>query len=183
MKKIRIFLVGIYLIIFFLTRPPQSHAQIESTSSNQIQKVIQEIMVLMLKKDICTLINHLEVPSVPKREWRSFFSSPSRELTQMRVQRDELLRNYINCIKGYILIFSRLSVTERSKMTYNIIHTDFQNHFVCKVEIETLASSLAETYAPDMAHKNIIITFNVNFKYSEKGWKIINIYNFSVHPN
>jgi hypothetical protein len=139
-------------------------------------------MDLMLKKDICGLIDLLEVPPVQKIELGSFFSPPSEEQTHIRLQRDELLRRYIDCVRVYILIFSRFPITEGSKITYATFPSDTEDHFVSEIEIETFTSALADKIEPNLAHKKIFATFKVDFNYSEERWSIINIYDFHYHP-
>jgi hypothetical protein len=180
--KIRGLWAGMYLFVFSIIYPYLSYARLEAIPSDQVLQVPREIMALMLRKDICSLIDLLEIPPVPKRGLRSFFSSPSGEQTHMRLQGDELLRRYIDCVKVYILIFSRFPITEESKITYNTLPSDLEDHFVSEIGIETFTSALADTIEPNLAHKKILITFKVDFKYSEAGWSIINIYNFDYHP-
>ncbi|MGA1842654.1 MAG: hypothetical protein ACMUIU_18720 [bacterium] len=168
--------------MLFITCPQLSHAQLNTLPSYQIRQVPQKIMALMLKKDICSLIDLLEVPPVPKRGLGSFFSAPSKEQIQIRLLRDELLRKYIDCIRVYILILSRLSITEESKITYETNPSDLEDHFVSEIEIETFTSALADKIEPNLAYKKISVTFKVDFKYSEAGLRITNIYDFNYHP-
>lgn len=139
-------------------------------------------MSLMLKKDICNLINLLEVPPVQKRGLGSFFLSPSAEQIQSRLQADELLRRYIDCVKIYIFILNRFSITEKSKITYNTNPSDIDDHFVSEIEIETSTSALADTIEPNLAYKKIFVTFKVDFKSSDTGWRIHNIYDLKYYP-
>ncbi|MGA1865244.1 MAG: hypothetical protein ACMUHX_09295 [bacterium] len=180
--KIRDLLAGMYILILFITCPKLSHAQIEHYSSDQIRQIPEEIMALMLKKDICGLIDLLEVPPIPKKGLGSFFSSPSGKQIHIRLQRDELLRRYIDCMRVYILIFSRFSITEESKITYNTLPSHAEDRFVSEIEIETFTSALADKIEPNLAYKKISVTFKVDFKYSEAGWRITNVYDFSYHP-
>ena len=181
--KIRRLWAVIYLLIMLLTCPLLSHAQTEPILSGQIRQVPEEIVALIIKNDICSLVDLLEIPPVPKREWRSFFSKPSKEEIQIRVQRDELLRRFMDCIREYMIVFSRLSVTESAKMTYNTLPANTQDHFVSEIEIETFTSALADTIRPNLANRKILLTFKVNFKYSGKGWSITNIFDFNIHPD
>jgi len=142
------------------------------------QQIIQKIITLILKGDVCALLDRCEVPPLSKAQKRSFFSIfAPRGQTEVRLQRDKLLRHYIDRIRESVIVFSRLNISTKSEVNYFPVSNDSPDHFTTQVKIKTPPSPLAATISPDLDGKSLLLSFTLTVNCSEKGWKITDISN------
>ena len=145
------------------------------------QKVLQQFVSLVVKRDICTLLDHCSVTSAPDVT-RPFFAPLSSTQTKMRLHQDELLRQHIDSFRELMLVFHRLSISEKSPIRYQVTQDDLSNSLIMAIEIETLASPLASTISPHLADKDLIISFTLTINWYQEKWQIIHLSKAHFHP-
>lgn len=160
----------------------QRYAQIKSAlPSSHCQRVCQqqivdEFITLILDGDICALLDRCEVPPLSKAQRRPLFSIfPPRGQTQVRLQRDKLLRHYIDLLRELIIVVHRLNISKRSEISCCPASDDSPDHFSTQVKIKTPPSPLAFTVSPDLDGKSVLLTFTLAVNCSGKKWKITDI--------
>ncbi len=184
-SRSQIFRIGLYLLfwlmLWLIAKPEISYARAEIISLMQEQQVPQQFVSLVVKKDICTLLDYcLVTPATDVK--RPFFAPVSPAQTKMRLAQDELLRRHIDRFRELILVFHRLSISERSPLRYQINQDDLSNNFKIAIEIETSASPLATTISPHLADKDLIISFTLTIKWFQEKWQIIHLSKARFHP-
>jgi len=161
-----------------MAKPGAGYAQPEIIP---LMQVPQQFVSLVVKKDICALLDHcLVTPSTDVK--RPFFASLSPAQTKMRLDQDELLRRHIDRFRELILVFHRLSISERSPLRYQVTHDELSNNLIMAIEIETSASPLAVTISPHLADKDLIISFTLTIKWFQEKWQIIHLSKARFHP-
>jgi len=183
-SRSQIFQIGIYLLFWLmlgLIVKPFECAQAEIISLMEEQQVPQQFVSLVLKKDICTLLDYC-LPTTATDIKRSFFSPVSPAQTKMRLDQDKLLRRHIDRFRELILVFHRLSISERSPLRYQVTHDNLSNNLIMAIEIETTASPLAVTISPHLADKDVIISFALTIKWFQRKWQIIHLSKARFHP-
>jgi len=181
----QVFQVGVYLLFgllfWLMTKPVAGYAQLETMSRDQSQKVLQQFVSLVLKKDICTLLDHCFVtPAIDIN--RPFFAPGRPAQTKMRLDQDELLRQHIDRLRELILVFHRLSIFEKSPLLYQVTQDDLSNNFIIAIEIETSPSPLAVTISPQLADKDVIIFFTLTIKWFQEKWQIVHLSKARFYP-
>lgn len=171
-----------------------SIAPLTSSHGQQIfqEQIFPEFMSLLLKHDICALLDHCEVPPLSKTN--SMAAQGERQLlfaifphlgqTEVRLQRDTLLRHYIDRLRELVIIFSRLNISAQSAVNHRFVHVESPDYFYTQVTIKTPPSCLADTISPDFAGRSILLSFTLTVACSKHGWKIIGLSksSFSVIP-
>lgn len=181
----QVFQIGLYLLFWLLlglmAKPAAGYAQPEIISFMEEQQVLEQFVSLVIKKDVCTLLDYcLVTPAADVK--RPFFAPVSPVQRKMRVDQDELLRRYIDNFRELVLVFHRLSISERSPLRYQVTHDDLSKNLIIAVEIETSASPLASTISTHLADKDVIISFTLTIKCSQEKWQIIHLSKARFHP-
>jgi hypothetical protein len=168
-----VFMIGSMLIpvkaaLYAQPAPPALH---------QAQQVPGRLISLILKKDICTLLDHYSLPITPGPEKRPFLRPPTPARTQMRLDLDSLLREYIDCLRELMLAFHRLSISEKSPVTSTVTLRSDPNSFLLEIEIEApQAHPRAVTISPSLAAKNLSLSFQATITCSDdRRWEVITI--------
>jgi len=157
----------------------QTKAALPSSHCRQVcqQQIVDEFITLILDGDICALLDRCEVPPLSKAQGRHplFFIFPPRGQTQVRLQRDKLLRHYIDLLRELIIVVHRLNISKKSGINYCPASDDSRDHFSTQVKIKTPPSPLAFTISPDLDGKSVLLTFTLTINCSGKEWKITDI--------
>ncbi len=186
-------LLLLLLLVLLFCLPSQGSCQVNCQSQSQgyrqtkaalpshcqqvfQEQIVQEFITLILKGDICELLDRCEVPPLSKAQRRSLFSifAPCGQ-TEVRLQRDKLLRNYIDLLRQLIIVFHRLDISKRSEITCSPVSGDSPDHFTTQVKIQTPPSPLAGTILPELDGKSILLSFTLTANCSGTGWKISDI--------
>ncbi|MEW5801514.1 MAG: hypothetical protein AB1847_05340 [bacterium] len=169
------------------------------------QQVFQELMRLILKGDICTLLDHCEIPPLSKEQQRPLFAILSpRGQSEVRLQRDKLIRQCIDRLRELTIIFRRLNVSEKSEIHCCPASADspcFSNAssaavasfgycgpFTTQVRIKISPSPLAATVYPELGRSNPkldrvstdtdrqwFLSFTLTITDAAGGWKITHL--------
>ena len=183
----RIFQIGLpfllWLVLWLLFKPGLGYAQPEIIPFYQVQaqQALQQFVSLVLKKDICTLLDHCLIPPLSNSK-RSFFALSTPAQTKIRLDLDEILRRHIDRLRELILVFHRLSISPKTPLIYQISPDHASNNLVIAVEMEPFASPLAVTISPVLANKDLTLSFTITIECSEEKWRIINISKARFHP-
>ena len=170
-----------WLLLGLIAKSSAGYTQPELILLMEEQKVLEQFVFLVVKKDVCTLLDHCTVPSAADVR-RPFFAPSSSAQTRMRLDQDELLRQHIDSFRELMLIFHRLSISEKSPIRYQVTQDDLSNTLIMSVEIETLASPLASTISPHLADKDLIISFTLTINWYQEKWQIIHLSKAHFHP-
>ncbi|MEW6381308.1 MAG: hypothetical protein AB1611_17120 [bacterium] len=178
------FFSGLFILLCLMHT--WAFAQAIATSLPQPQRMVHEFITLILQGDICTLLDRCEVPPLPETQRRSLFSIPSREQTckqvGLRLERDQLLRDYIDRLRELILVFHRLNISKKSTLNLSSFSADSPHHFIAQIEIKAPPTPLAITISPELAEKDLLLSFTLSAGYSEKGWTITHLSKLRIFP-
>ena len=149
------------------------------------QQVVREFIALILKADICALLDRCAIPPLSKVQRRSFFSifAPAGQ-NEARLQRDKLIRHYIDRLRELIIAVHRLGITPKSEINYYPASGGSADHLATLVKIKSPPSPLAATISPDLDGKSVLLSFTLTVTCSsalpvncpkKEGWKITDL--------
>ena len=183
--KAKIGLIALVLMLQPMLIPVKAalHAQPANPALHEAQQVPDRLISLILKKDICKLLDYYSLPVPAGLEKRPFLKPPTPARTQMRLDLDSRLRDYIDCLRELMLAFHRLSISEKSPVHATVTPSGSPNSFLLEIEIEAPQDHpRAVTISPSLAVNNLSLSFQATITCSDDGhWEVITLSKPSFH--